>query len=124
MSLSKLSFAASVLALSLSLAHPGLTAGGSQQEKPKEEKPQGMGGVSTGAAKTYTSRRTSGISDPNAPVVFEDITGQTALASFKHRAGTPTKEYIIEATGGGAAIFDYDGDGRPDIYLLNGSTFA
>ena len=120
MNLSRLSSASLCLALALLLAVLGTTAAFSQQEKPKE----GMGGVSTGIAKTYTSRRTAGITDPNAPVVFEDVTARTALGGFKHRAGNTEKEYIIEATGGGAAIFDYDGDGRPDIYLLNGSTFA
>ena len=120
MNLSRLSSASLGLALALLLTRIASTASFSQQEKPKE----GMGGVSTGVAKTYASRRTVGITDPNAPVVFEDVTARTALAGFKHRAGNPEKEYIIEATGGGAAIFDYDGDGRPDIYLLNGSTFA
>jgi hypothetical protein len=84
-----------------------------------------MGGVSTGAAKTYTSSRTVGITDPGAPVVFEDVTSQTPLSAFRYRSGNSTsKEYILEATGGGVAILDYDNDGRVDIYLLNGSTFA
>src|SRR5262245_34041202 len=79
-----------------------------------------QGGVSTGPAVTYTSRRTVGITDPNAPVVFEDVTDKTSLANFRHRSGEPAKDYIFETTSGGAAIFDYDGDGRPDIYLVNG----
>ena len=83
-----------------------------------------QGGVSTGPAATYTSRRTAGITDPNAPVVFEDVTDKTSLANFRHRSGEATKDYIFETTSGGAAIFDYDGDGRPDIYLVNGSTNA
>ncbi|MEK7831209.1 MAG: CRTAC1 family protein [Acidobacteriota bacterium] len=29
------------------------------------------------------------------------------------------KKYIVESMGGGAAMFDFDGDGRLDIYLLN-----
>ena len=83
-----------------------------------------MGGASTGAPATYTSRRTVGITDPNAPFVFEDVTEKTALATFRNRSGEAAKDYIFETTSGGVAIFDYDGDGRPDIYLVNGSTTA
>jgi enediyne biosynthesis protein E4 len=96
-----------------------------QQPSPAQtQKQQPMGGVSTGAALTYTSRRTAGITDPNAPVVFEDVTARTALAGFKHRSGGATKDYILEAPSGGVAIFDYDTDGRPDVYLLSGSTLG
>jgi hypothetical protein len=87
----------------------------------KPETQQGMG-VSTGTAITYSSRRTAGITDPAAPVVFEDVTGKTAMASFLSRSGNPQKDYIFETPSGGVAIFDYDGDALPDIYLLNGST--
>src|SRR5881296_715870 len=89
----------------------------------KESPQQGMGGAPTRAAPNYASRRTAGIVDPKAPAVFEDITGKTALNGFKHRSGAASKDYILEAPSGGVAIFDYDGDGRPDIYLLNGSSF-
>ncbi|HSE19175.1 MAG TPA: CRTAC1 family protein [Pyrinomonadaceae bacterium] len=91
-------------------------------KKPESQQP--MGGASTGAPTTYTSRRTVGITDPNAPVIFEDVTDKTPLGSFRHRSGEPAKDYIFETTSGGAAIFDYDSDGRPDIYLVNGSTNA
>ena len=93
------------------------------QTPPKKPEPQQpMGGVSTGAALNYTSRRTAGIVDPKAPMVFEDATDKTAMANFKHHAGSPAKDYIFEVPSGGVSIFDYDGDGLPDIYLLNGST--
>ncbi len=90
---------------------------------------QGMGGrsassntASTGEARTYTTRRTTGIFDPKAPVVYQDMTARTALARFQHVSGSADKNYIIETTSGGVAIFDYDGDGKQDVYLLNGST--
>jgi hypothetical protein len=94
------------------------------QTPPKKPEPQQGMGVSTGAALNYSSRRTAGITDPKAPIVFEDVTEKTALANFRHRSGTPQKEYIFDAPAGGVAIFDYDGDERPDIYLVNGATVA
>src|SRR5882724_1993363 len=83
------------------------------QTAPKKPEPQQpMGGVSTGAALTYSTKRTVGITDPKAPLIFEDIVDKTALRSFRHRAGNPDKNYIFEVPSGGVAIFDYDGDGR------------
>ncbi len=38
-------------------------------------------------------------------------------------AGCERKDYILETTGNGAAIFDYDGDGRNDIFIANGTRF-
>ena len=94
------------------------------QEPPKKPEPQQPmgGGVSTGTPLTYSSKRTVGVTDPKAPTVFEDVTDKTVIASFLHRSGSPAKDYIFETTSGGVAIFDYDGDGLPDIYLQNGST--
>ena len=91
------------------------------QDPPK--KPGGMG-VITGTPVNYASRRTVNVTDPKAPVVFEDVTGKSALSNFKHRSGSQQKNYIFETTSGGVATFDYDGDGLVDIYLLNGSTVA
>lgn len=37
--------------------------------------------------------------------------------------GTPSgNTYILESTGNGAAIFDFDGDGRNDVLITNGTT--
>src|SRR4030095_12646756 len=92
------------------------------QSPPK--KPGGMSGVSTGTPINYSSPRTINVTDPKAPVVFEDVTDKTALSSFKHRSGSPQKNYIFETTSGGVATLDYDGDVLVYIYLLNGSTTA
>src|SRR4051812_33800911 len=45
------------------------------QKKPEPQQ-QGMG-VSTGAAINSSTRRTGGVTDPKAPIVFEDVTAKT-----------------------------------------------
>jgi len=37
--------------------------------------------------------------------------------------GTDETRFILETVGSGVAIIDYDNDGWPDIYLVNGSTY-
>lgn len=78
--------------------------------------------VATGEPKSYASVRTAGITDANAPKIFEDVTSQTALKQFMEVGGDKAKNYILECTSGGVAILDYDNDGNPDIFLLNGGT--
>ncbi|MBK8810924.1 MAG: CRTAC1 family protein [Acidobacteria bacterium] len=81
-----------------------------------------QGGVSTGEAKVYTSRRTTGIVDDKAARVFENVTAGTPLKDFRCVSGGKDKEYILEATACTVAVLDFDNDGKPDIFLLNGST--
>lgn len=96
-----------------------------EPQKPTQQpSPQTSSGVSTGSQLTYTSRRTVGITDPKGQVVFEDVTANTGLSAFRHRSGGTAKDYIFETPSGGVAIFDYDGDTLPDVYLINGSTVA
>lgn len=96
----------------------------SQNPAQKPEPPQPSGGVSTGTPLNYATKRTVGIVDPKAPLIFEDLTDKTTLRSFLHRSGTLEKNYIFEVPSGGVAIFDYDGDGLLDVYLVNGSTIS
>jgi enediyne biosynthesis protein E4 len=56
------------------------------------------------------------------PVHFEDIAARVGLTALNVYGGDTHKEFIIETTGNGAIIFDYDNDGWPDIFLPNGST--
>jgi len=55
-------------------------------------------------------------------VHFEDLARKVGLDVRNVYGGDTHKEFIIETTGNGAIIFDYDNDGWPDIYLPNGST--
>ena len=57
-------------------------------------------------------------------VAYTDATRSAGFESFRHVSGEAAKDYILEATGSGVALFDYDNDGWLDAYLVNGSTFA
>jgi enediyne biosynthesis protein E4 len=59
--------------------------------------------------------------DPE-PAWFVDVAPQAGLRMENVNGGDDTKKYIIETTGSGVAIFDYDNDGWPDIFLVNGTT--
>ena len=52
---------------------------------------------------------------------FTDIAVKAGLTAPVIFGGENTKKYIIETTGTGVAIFDYDNDGWPDIFIVNGT---
>jgi enediyne biosynthesis protein E4 len=55
-----------------------------------------------------------------APLVdFRDVAAQAGLTA-EVISGDIDQTYIVENTGTGVAIFDYDNDGLPDIFLLQG----
>lgn len=55
----------------------------------------------------------------NTPGNFVAITAQRGV-HYQHLASHTTKKYLIETMGTGVALFDYDNDGRLDIFLVNG----
>ena len=57
------------------------------------------------------------------PVVFKDTAAEAGLTKWRHTMGTPEKKFILETTGSGVGLIDYDNDGWLDIYMVNGSTF-
>ena len=58
---------------------------------------------------------------PNAIAWFTDEAAKAGLTMLNVFGGIDTKKYIIETTGTGVAIFDYDNDGWPDILVVNGT---
>ncbi len=54
------------------------------------------------------------------PAWFVDQAGHANLSVRNVNGDPATKKYIIEATGSGVGIVDYDRDGYPDILLVNG----
>ncbi len=56
-------------------------------------------------------------------VTFTDVTAQAGI-HFTHNAGRSGRKYLPETLGAGCAFFDADGDGWPDILLINGKDFV
>jgi hypothetical protein len=61
-------------------------------------------------------------SNPKPLAHFTDIAKKAGLTAPVVFGGVDTKRYIIETTGTGVAIFDYDNDGWPDIFIVNGTS--
>ena len=64
------------------------------------------------------------LGEPGASVQaqFVDVAAQAGLTVRMVNGGEKTKKYIWESTGSGLAAIDYDRDGYPDVYLINGTT--
>ena len=59
----------------------------------------------------------------NTPGNFVDITAASGVR-FQHLASHTSRKYLPETMGSGVALFDYDNDGRLDIFLVNGAPIA
>jgi len=56
----------------------------------------------------------------STPGNFVDITTRSHVA-FAGQASHTAKKYLLETMGSGVALFDYDNDGRLDIFFVNGA---
>ena len=54
---------------------------------------------------------------------FTDVTSALGL-NFEYIASHTSKKYLIETMGSGVALFDYDNDGRLDIFAVNGAPLS
>ena len=52
--------------------------------------------------------------------LFRDIRAEAGI-TFEHHSA-PEKKFIVESMSGGVALFDFDRDGRIDLYFLNSLT--
>jgi enediyne biosynthesis protein E4 len=52
-------------------------------------------------------------------ITFRDVTQQSGIR-FTHNNGAFGKKFLPETLGSGVAFIDYDNDGWPDIFLVNG----
>ncbi|MSR82918.1 MAG: CRTAC1 family protein [Candidatus Latescibacteria bacterium] len=85
------------------------------KEAPKSQPP----------APTYTEAPSTaytgvGVQKNPPKVVFTDITAAAGL-KFHHQTGAFGQKWMPETMGSGCALFDYDGDERLDILLINSS---
>ena len=51
--------------------------------------------------------------------IFTDVTSQAGI-TWRQFSGESQDRFLIETMGGGTAFLDFDGDGRLDIFLVNG----
>ncbi|HZH32824.1 MAG TPA: VCBS repeat-containing protein, partial [Pyrinomonadaceae bacterium] len=109
------------LALSLSLnfappAHAQQTAPAPQPTPQRTGRSYGGGGDSSKPPPPPAPQTPS-------PVTFTDITAASRI-TFRHAASPTSRKYLLESMGAGVALFDYDNDGRLDLYFTNGAGLA
>jgi hypothetical protein len=60
--------------------------------------------------------------EPALGFSFRSAAAEAGLDAVTVFGGRETNKYLLETTGCGVALLDYDGDGRLDVFLVNGTT--
>ncbi len=81
---------------------------------------EGLQGVSTATRPARATNIPTTL--PPIRVDFRDVAEEAGLTAVNVTGGADVKKYILESTGAGVAIFDFDNDGLPDVFLVNGTT--
>jgi hypothetical protein len=56
----------------------------------------------------------------DVPGKFTDVTSKLGV-HFENHSSHTSRKYLLETMGAGVALFDFDNDGRLDIFLVNGA---
>jgi len=59
---------------------------------------------------------------PAIAVDFRDLAEEAGLTAVNVSGGEDHKKYILETTGNGVAVFDFDNDGLMDVFVANATT--
>jgi hypothetical protein len=62
-----------------------------------------------------------GAGEAPLPFRFVDVASERGLTTRTVFGGAGKQAYILESTGTGAVIFDFDGDGNQDVFVANGT---
>ncbi|HEY7302913.1 MAG TPA: CRTAC1 family protein [Bryobacteraceae bacterium] len=73
-----------------------------------------------GFVASYPAARCLLSATENKPVAYVDVTKSSGIHFDDYNSATHEK-YLIETMTGGVAIFDYDNDGWPDVFIVNGA---
>jgi hypothetical protein len=83
-----------------------------------------LAGVLLVLAFVVTRRDPAASADPEAALgfSFRNAAGEAGLDALTVYGGREKNKYLLETTGCGVALLDYDGDGWQDVFLVNGTT--
>jgi enediyne biosynthesis protein E4 len=78
--------------------------------------------IASGGSRAIGARASSqtGTQSKIVPGKFRDVTSELGI-DFRYLASHTSKKYLVETMGPGVALFDYDNDGRLDVFLVNGA---
>jgi len=79
--------------------------------------------VLAGATPAPRAQPARGAAPVAAPALFEDA-ARAAGVAVRHTNGASAEKYLVETMGSGAVLFDVDGDGWVDIFLVDGGSLA
>jgi hypothetical protein len=85
----------------------------------KHSRPRALA-VAAAALGIVAARAQSPAPPAASPIMFENVSNAAGLSFVLDQHPTPEKN-MVETMAGGLAVFDYDGDGLPDIFFTNGA---